>query len=239
MESAEAAPLAGLHKRTNAKDVTYEEFVSKFARRQASYIFLVTLGIFIAVGAVAYMTTDGLPRVLAAGIGVALSFAGAAGFLFNWQAHGEYLDHGFGITTTETYQPRPAAPPENVRPFVASQNSDGRTTNTGRLNFPPAVWRDLFDRALSNGGVITRDGAQAARVGRDWYHGAGWGALQEELTRLGFIDGRNRLTPTALAWYEAQIPLPLAALPVRSRVERTNGERTANERGEMGEWGEQ
>lgn len=236
-ESAiEAAPV-GLHKRTNALAVTYEEFVSRFARRQAGYVFTLVFGLFVTVGGVIYLTGPTAVWITATGAGIAA--AGAAGFLFNWSAHNEYLDNGYGVTTTETYQPRPSAPLETVRPFVASANSDGRTTNTGRLNFPSAVWRDLFDRALSNGGVITRDGAQSARVGRDWYHGAGWGALQEELTRLGFIDARNRITPAALEWYAAQIPLPLAALPGRSHIARTNG---ANERTngvEMGEWGEQ
>lgn len=234
-ESAEAAPLAGLHKRTNAKTVTYEEFVNRFARRQAGYVALVFFGAFVAVGAAVYLRGDAVLWLMALGAGLA-SF-GAAGFLFNWHAHNEYLDNGFGVTTTETYQPRPAAPePTTVRPFVASANSDGRTTNTGRLDFEPRVWRDLFDRALNNGGVINRDDVAKRVLPRRWYYGEGYGQLLEELTRLKFIDARNRLTPAALAWYEQQIPLPLAALPTRPRNGRTD-ERTDGADG--AEWGEQ
>lgn len=51
-----------------------------------------------------------------------------------------------------------------------------------------------------------------------------------------FAPGENGLRWVE-AWYEAQVPLPLSSLPVRSRTERTN---EANERtngGDTATWG--
>lgn len=213
------SPLAA--KITNRATVDYQTYVLAYTTRRVLYVLLSAFGAAGALGAVVYLS--GAVMVILAALSIGAVLAGAAGFLTVTDAHRAYTRH-LAVATTETYHQRPTTPqPATVRPFVASNNGDGRTTNTGRLNFTPQVWRDLFDRALANGGVISRDNvARPAGVGREWYHGDGYGHLLAELTRLGFIDGRNRLTPAALAWYEAQIPLPLAAFPVRTGIERTN-----------------
>lgn len=206
---------------TSRATVDYDTYVLRYAARQRANILLAVLGAVTAVAAAVYLSGAWLILAIAAGLG--LSLAGGAAAIICSDAHATYTRY-LAVSVSETYSRPPASAPVTVRPFVASTN--GHTTSTGRLDFAPAVWRDLFDRALANGGAITRDDAQRAGVGRRWYHGEGWGEFQAELKRLGFIDARNRLTPAALAWYEQQIALPLASFAPRSRNERTNGERT-------------
>lgn len=209
---------------TSRATVDYDTYVLRYAARQRGHVLLAVVGLVVTIGAAVYLS--GAWLIMAAAVGIGLSAAGCAGFLVTADAHATYTRH-LAVSVSETYsRPAPRPQPETVRPFVASANGDGRTTNTGPLAFSPQVWRDLFDRALANGGAVVRDDAQRAGVGRRWYHGEGWGQFQAELTRLGFIDGRNRLTPAALSWYDQQIALPLDAFPVRSRNARTNGERT-------------
>lgn len=205
--------------------VDYDTYVLRYAARQRGHVLLTTAGITLIIGAVVYL--EGAPMVILCAIGMGSMFAGFIGFAIAAAAHDSYT-RDLAVSVSETYH-RPAQPrPATVRPFIPTDNGTGKTTNTGRLDFTPDVWRNLFDRALANGGYINRDDvAKPARVGREWYHGAGYGALLEELSRLGFIDGRNRLTPAALSWYERQIALPLSSIPLRSQHERTNG---ANER---------
>lgn len=222
---------------TTRATVDYETYVNAYAAQQRGHVLLLTAGVVIGIGAAFYLSPPWL--IIAAALGIGMTAAGVVGFGVAMDAHHSYT-RNLAVSVSETYErPAVAPPPATVRPYVASANGDGRTTNTGRLNFSPEVWRDLFDRALARGGVITRDEvAKPAGVGRAWYHGEGWGRFLEELTRLGFIDARNRLTPAALQWYADAIPLPLTAIPVRSRIERTNGERTANERHQEEGWGE-
>ena len=222
---------------TSRATVDYETYVLAYAAQQRGHVLLMTAGIVLIIGAAFYLSPPWL--IIAAALGLGLTFGGAAGFTTAWDAHRSYT-RDLAVSISETYErPAPRPQPATVRPFVPSGNN-AATTNTGRLNFTPQVWRDLFDLALENSGVITRDRVQRAGVGRRWYHGEGWDRLKEELTRLGFIDSRNRLTPAARAWYANAIPLPLAALPTRSHLERTNGERTANERpADAAGWGEQ
>lgn len=224
-------------KTTSRATVTYETYVLQYAARQRGHVLLVSGGTVLTLGAGIYL--NGPALVLLAALGVGLALAGIVGFLIAADAHASYT-RDLAVSVSETYNRRPPAPPATVRPFVTSSNSDGRTTNTGRLNFEPGVWQSLFNLALANGGCIVRDTVvKPARVGRDWYHGEGYGRLLEELTRLGFIDGRNRLTPAALSWYEQQIALPLDAIPGRSHNERTNGERTAVNGRDLSEWGDE
>lgn len=230
-ESESTQAIGDLRKWSNAKSISYEDFVNKFARRQAFYVFMMVLGVFTLLGAVLHSREDML--LYMAGIGAGLMAAGAAGFLFNWQAHDAYLNNGLGVTTTETWTaPRSPAPVVGTRPFVPSSNGENRptSTRTGRLNFLPGVWHDLFHQALLNDGMFTRDGARMARVGREYYHGEGWHRLKAELEALRFMDEQQRMTRLALTWYEATIPLPLRPDLVRAHKERTNDERTTNER---------
>lgn len=204
--------------------VDYQTYVLAYGGRQRANILIAVLGLNSIVAASIYLY--GAWLVVALAVGLALLFAGGVSFIITGAAHATYTRH-LAISTSETWHTRPEpAPPAaaTVRPFVASQNAtNGRTTLAGALAFPPGVWRDLFNRALANGGVVTRDGAQAARVGAQWYRGDNYNQLLAELTRLGFIDAHKRLTPAAREWYDAAIPLPLDHLPHRSPVERTNG----------------
>ena len=218
-------PPDELTSRTSTRStVDYRDYVNGYAGRQQARLLLAVFGVVVAVGAAVYLNGAWLIMVAALGIGLALS--GIGGFLIAADAHATYTRY-LAISTSETYSrpaPVPAPTTETVRPFVASQNAtNGRTTIAGTLAFAPGVWRDLFNRALANGGVVTRDGAQAARVGAQWYRGDNYNQLLAELTRLGFIDAHKRLTPAAREWYDAAIPLPLDHLPHRSHTERTNG----------------
>lgn len=227
---------------TSRATVTYETYVLQYAARQRGHVLLATAGVVLALGAM-YLVDGTALLVILISLGVGGLMSGGVGFAIAADAHASYT-RNLAVSVSETYERRPTTPPPaTVRPYVASSNGDGRTTNTGRLNFTAQVWKALFDRALANGGVISRDGvARPAGVGRDWYHGDGYGHLLGELTRLGFIDGRNRITPAALSWYEAQIPLPLAAFPVRTGIERTNdrpnGANGAND-APVEQWGEE
>jgi hypothetical protein len=226
-----------LTRATTRATVDYDTYTLRYASRVFWYVMLMAFGAVIFVGVAFYLQPPAAIVVGAFGIGAL--FGGAAGTVAVVDAHRSYT-RDLAHSISETYErPQPPAPtgPATVRPFVPSA-ADPRTTNTGRLNFTPQVWRDLFDYALANGGTITRDRAQAAGVGRPWYHGEGWGQLLAELTRLGFIDGRNRLTPAALQWYADAIPLPLATIPTRSRIERTNGANERTNGPDSEEWGE-
>lgn len=207
---------------TSKANVTYDDYVHRHAALQRNHILLMVTGIVATICAAYYLS--GIALVIVAAVAVGLAFAGAVGFATAAGAHRSYTQH-LAISTSETYE-RPAAAtpqPATVRPFVVSSSGDGRTTNTGRLDFAPEVWRDFFDRALANGGAVNRDDVAKKALERSWYYGEGYGKLLEELTRLGFIDARNRLTPAALAWYDQQIALPLTTIPVRPRVGRTDG----------------
>lgn len=228
-------PLAA--KVTNRATVDYDTYVLAYTTRKVLYVMLAALGAAGAVLAVA--ATTGAAMVILAALSIGAALSGVVGVMVITDAHHTYTRH-LAVAVTETYHDRPAAPPSppppTARPIVASANGNPHTTRTGRLQFEPTVWRDLFDRALRNGGAVTRDGALSARVGREWYHGEGWGHLQEELTHLGFIDHRNRLTAKALDWYEKEIPLPLSVLPLRTGVERTNDRSERTNDAEGGEW---
>ena len=219
---------------TSRATVDYDTFVLRYAARQRGHVLLATAGVILILGAGIYLP-DGPAIIVLIALGIGAIMAGGVGFFIAAGAHDTYTQH-LAVSVSETYHTRPAAPPATVRPFVVSANGDGRTTNTGRLDFTPQVWQALFDRALANGGFINRDDVAKRVLPRRWYYGEGYGQLLEELTRLKFIDARNRLTPAALAWYEQQIPLPLAALPTRPRNGRTD-ERTDGADG--AEWGEQ
>ena len=233
------APPDVLTRAVSRATVEYETYVLAYAAQQRGHVLLLAAGVVIAIGAGVYLTGHWL--IILAAIGIGMALAGSVAMFIAADAHASYT-RDLAVSVSETYEPRqkPAPPPATVRPFVASANTSSHTTSTGRLDFAPEVWRSLFDRALANGGVVNRDDvAKPSRVGREWYHGDGYGRFLEELTRLGFIDGRNRLTPAALAWYAEAIPLPLTSIPVRSRNERTNERTNANERGRAApEWGE-
>lgn len=217
-------PSEVLARSTSRAAVTYETYVLAYGARQRSNLLLAGAGGLLLILGLAYLTDLWLVVVVAIGaIGVV---AGLGSLWITADAHASYTQD-LAVSMTETYErPNPAPTrQETVRPFIASRNPG--TINVGRFDFKPAVYRDLFDLALQNGGIITRDGvAKPAGVGRKWYHGTGWDEFKEELDRLGFIDAQKRLTPAALQWYANTIPLPLSSIPVRSRTERTNGERT-------------
>lgn len=221
---------------TSRATVDYPTYVLDYAWRQVFHALLWGLGVMFVIGAA--IVLKGEWQFFFVGFGGALIIAGVIGFFVILDAHRSYT-RDLAHSISETYErPAPPPPPATVRPFVVDDSNGHRTIRTGRLDFRPTVWQSLFNRALANGGVITRDDAKDAGVGRNWYHGEGWTALQQELQRQGITDARNRITDRGLAWYDAHAPLPLAAFPARSRIERTNGERTANERAEVGEWGE-
>lgn len=229
-------PPEVLARSTSRATVDYDTYVLRFSRELRFNALLMVAGIVAIIGAGFYLSGVGL--IIIAALGIGLGIGGFVGYMAADRAHSAYT-RDLAVSVSETYEPRqrPTPPPATVRPFVASSNGDRRTTNTGRLDFTPQVWRDLFDRALTNGGVITRDDVAKKALDRQWYYGEGYGKLLEELTRLGFIDARNRLTPAALEWYADQIPLPLASIPVRPRVGRTDGGRTADGRGRGAQWG--
>ena len=206
---------------TSRATVDYDTYVLRYGARQRGNVLLAVVGVVLTTGALIVLSGPGLVLAVAAGIG--LIAAGSVSFVVTFDAHASYA-RALAVSVSETYDRKAAAPPPaTVRPFVAS-SSNGHTTHTGPLSFTPEVWRNLFDRALANGGAVNRDDvAKPAGIGRDWYHGDGYGRFLGELTRLGFIDARNRLTPAALSWYEQQIALPLAAFPSRSPNDRTNG----------------
>ncbi len=233
----EPPPIAA--RTTSRAIVQYEIYVLQYSGRQFRHTFIMAFGIVLALIAILYL--DGHPQQIAIAIAIAFVLAAAVGYLTTANAHATFT-RDLAVATSETWHPRPAAPPPaTVRPFVPSTNPDGhtRTTNTGRLDFTPQVWQSFFNRALANGGFINRDDVAKRALPRRWYYGEGYGQLLEELTRLEFIDGRNRLTLTALDWYEKQIPLPLAAFPARPRTGRTD-ERTDGAHGAIEvveEWG--
>lgn len=220
-------------RQTSRATVDYDTYVLQYAARQRGHVLMAASGIVAAIGAAIYL--DGTALVLVAAGAVGFTVAGLAGFAVAADAHAGYT-RDLAVSVSETWERRPTPPaPKSPRVFVPSENP--RTIRTGRLTFAPTVWQSLLDNALGNGGIVTRDGAKGAGVGRDWYHAAGYGNLLIELNRLGFIDERNRATDRWLTWYDEQYPaLPLAAFPQKRAQERTNGERTgAND---VLEWGE-
>lgn len=230
-------PPEVLARSTSRATVDYETYVLAYAAQQRGHALLLTAGVVVVIGAAFYLSPPWL--IIAVAVGLGLAFGGATGYGTARDAHRSYTRH-LAVSVSETYErAQPAPPPATVRPFVESSGNGQRTTNTGRLNFPPDVWRSLFDLALANGGMVNRDAvAKRAGIGRQWYYGEGYGRLLEELTRLGFLDNRNRLTPAALQWYAEEIPLPLAALPARPRNGRTDGGRTGAAGANGTEWGE-
>lgn len=231
-------------KSTSRATVTYDTYVLQYAARQRGHVLLSSFGVALAIGAAMYLSGPLLVILIAVGVGAFL--AGSIGFLIAAGAHDSYT-RDLAVSVSETYhhRPEPQPQPATVRPFVASANGDGRTTNTGRLQFEPRVWQALFDLALRNQGVIDKENVcKKAGIGRRWYHTDpnsmdGYRAFQAELKQLGFIDGRNRLTPAALEWYEAQIALPLSVLPARPRNDRPTGDRPATDRAnDASGWGE-
>ena len=227
-------------RQSNRAIVAYEIYVLDYGARQRSNMLLAGLGIVLVVVAGAYLS--GLWLVVVAILGGVGILAGLGSLWITAEAHDQYRNE-LAVSVSETYeQPHAAPPPATVRPFVAATEEGGRATRAGRFDFTPAVWQALFSRALQNGGVLTRDTVvKPSGVGREHYH-EGYERFIGELTRLGFVDERKRLTAAALAWYAEVIPLPLPPFASRTRSERTNGERTANERPEYasgaGEWGE-
>lgn len=232
-------PPADVLARTFARSHdTHDEYVVRYTARQRGHVLLTATG--LALGVVAALHLAGLAQHLLIALGAILTITGGVSYFVMSSAHRTYTQY-LAVSVSETYErPTPPSPqPVTIRPFVASANGDGRTTNTGRLDFPPTVWRDLFDRALAKGGAVTRDDARAAGVGRRWYYGeTAWKGFLEELTRLGFVDGRNRITPAAREWYAAQIPLPLAAIPSRPRPSVRPSAPSAGERDNEEGWGE-
>lgn len=230
---------------TSRSTVDYDTYVLRYTGQQRRHTLLFTAGIVGAILSAFYLT--GVALIIAAAIAIGLAFTGAVGFVIAANAHGSYT-RDLAISTSETYERPPSPPqPQTVRPFVASGNPGRRTTNTGRLQFEPQVWQSLFNLALANGGTVDKENVcRKAGIGRRWYHtdpnsADGYRAFQAELRNIGFIDQRNRLTDTALAWYAAQIPLPLDALPTRTPVDRPTAVRPPSDRdgeGEWGEWGE-
>lgn len=226
---------------TSRATVDYPTYVRGYAARLFWYVFLMVCGAVGVVAAAVY--TTGVIMVIAVMIGIGLTMASAVACMAAVGAHDVYTRY-LAVSTSETYEPRRAAPPPaTVRPFVASSDGDGRTINTGQLNFEPQVWQSLFNLALANGGVVDKENVcRRAGIGRRWYHtdpnsADGYRAFQAELRNIGFIDQRNRLTDTALAWYAAQIPLPLDALPSRTPVDRPTADRPPTDRPNRGKWG--
>lgn len=231
---------AMLTKTQHRATVDYDTYVLRYAAAQRGNTLLVVAGITLAVAAAVFLSDAALVLAIMAGLGSAA--AGSVGLLTAASAHAQYREMAVGVTETYT-QPRPPKD-ATVRPFVASRDNDGRTTNTGRLQFAPQVWQALFDLALAGGGAIDRDNvAKRAGVGRRWYHtdpnsADGYRAFLAELRQLRFIDKRNRLTDMALRWYQEQIALPLAALPLRSRPDRPTGDRPRATEDDPAGWGE-
>lgn len=209
---------------TVRSQVDYDTFVNGYARRISGYTGMVFAGVAGIAGAVIAPVDYGTLLIIA---GLGAIGAGGAGLLASWQSHNQWQANGYGVSMTETYAPRHDDPPANVRPFVPSANPS--TISTGRLTFAPTVWQSLLDMALGNGGMLTRDIAMRAGVGREWYNTdpnapGGYQALLHELRRLRFIDHRNRVTPEMLAWYAASFPaLPLAAIGTRPAYDRPPG----------------
>ena len=227
-----------LAKSTSRANVEYEIYVLAYAAQQRGHVLMLSAGVVIVIGAAYYLSPPWL--VIAAAIGIGMVLAGAAGFAIAAAAHARYSEIATSVSETYDRTPRREPTPDTVRPLVVAPGSRANQMSTGRLNFPPDTWQRLFDRALANGGMVNRDDVAKKALTRQWYYGEGYGRLLEELTRIGFIDPRNRLTPAALAWYAENIPLPLAALPARPRNGRTDGGRTgADDTAEpVGEWGE-
>lgn len=156
-------PLAA--KVTNRATVDYGTYVLAYTTRVVVYALLSAFGAAGALGAVVILS--GAAMVIMAALSIGAVLAGGVGVIVITEAHRTYTRH-LAVATTETYHERPAAQPApqppTARPIVASANGNPRTTRTGRLHFEPTVWRDLFDRALRNNGVVTRDGALSARA---------------------------------------------------------------------------
>ena len=205
---------------TSRATVDYATYVLRYGARQRGNILLSVFGVVLTTGALIILYCPAL--VVAVAVGIGLIAAGSVAFVVTLDAHGSYT-RDLAVSISETYNRKTAPPPQTVRPFVAS-GSSGRTTNTGRLEFPPQVWQSLFDLALGNGGAVDKENvSRKAGIGRRWYHTDpnstdGYRAFLAELRGIGFVDERNRLTDRALAWYQEQIALPLSALPLRSNA---------------------
>ena len=209
---------AAVAKSTVKSQVDYPTFVNGYARRVAWYTFSSFAGVAAVVGSI--IRVDAEWGILLIIVGFGMIAAGGAGGLATWSSHEQWQNNGYGVSTTETYAPRKVAPPDTVRPFVATANNS-KSISTGRLRFAPAVWQSLLDMALANDGYITRDIAMKAGVGREWYNThpdtpGGFQSLVMELRRLRFIDHRNRITDVMLSWYAETYPaLPLTAIATR------------------------
>lgn len=211
-------PALPVSKTTSRATVTYETYVLDYAARQRGHVLLATAGLIMALGAM-YLIDNNALLVLFIALGVGGIMSGSIGFAIAADAHASYT-RNLAVSVSETWERRQPPAPATVRPFVASSDGDGRTTNTGRLNFTPPVWQALFNRAMSNGGFIDRDNVcKKAGIGRRWYHSDpnsadGFRAFLAELRQIQFVDDRNRLTDIALTWYAQQIGLPLDAIPL-------------------------
>lgn len=227
---------------TSRANVDYDTYVLRFSRELRFNTLLMSIAVVMIIGAAVYLS--GVALIIIAAVGIGIGLAGVVGFMATDAAHRSYTEN-LAVSVSETYErPAAASPPQTVRPFVSSANSDGRTTNTGRLSFEPRVWQSLFDLALANAGVIDKENVcRRAGIGRRWYHtdpnsADGYRAFLAELRQLRFIDDRNRLTDLALQWYEQQIPLPLATLPSRTPVDRPTADRPPTDRAQRAGWGE-
>jgi hypothetical protein len=235
-------PPPVIAQQSNRTTVDYRDYVFSSGTRQFLYVFIAFAGLSLAIGAT--IRGSGGGQVAGIVIGLGLFVSGMVGFVVTRDAHNTYTRY-LAHSTSFTYaQPQAAPPPATVRPFVVADEHRPRRTSTGRLDFTPQVWKALFDRALDNDGIVNRDDvAKKCGIGRQWYYGGGYGQFLGELTRLGFIDSRNRLTAKALQWYADTIPLPLAAIATRPPIGRTDGGRTADGReydddDDAEEWGE-
>lgn len=206
--------------------VDYDTYVLRYAAAMRLNAVLFFAGAALFFAGVVWTSIPVTYFVAAVALGPMAG--GAFGLWSTMTAHQEYRD--MAVTITETYAAPPPAPkPVTVRPFVTSANGDGRTTNTGRLQFAPIVWQRLFELALKNEGAISKDGvAKPSGIGRRWYHSDpnsqdGFQSFLGELRQIGFIDERNRLTAAALDWYEKQIALPLSPLSMRPDNDRPTG----------------
>jgi hypothetical protein len=210
--------------------VTHDDFVFRYAFRQALYAGLTVAGVGALIGAVIRLGGGWQMFVIVLGLG--MTAAGGAGFMALGRSHALYAAV-LGISTSVVYAPTEQ---ETVRAFVPSRNGAG-TILAGNFSLTAEQWRGVFDTARRNGNRITRDGSMRY-LPRDMYRN--WQDTLGELGRLGFVDEAGNVTTAGWEFYNQQVlPASPTGLNARSGAPSTPARaRPANARGENGAVGE-